>query len=758
MASKLGIDYRRGSDHFVAEMAAEIHGGPQVDSAPAEQAAQLLRHVTETKEPHALSWPELNQDVDVALVREPVREHGTKERQLADAVAAAEVGDLGLWDFDLRHRHDSSIMAQIQSRKSSFEGAGMVPLATSMPSAAATLRPASTAASTLATSPVMTTKPLPPRAIARWMRRRVTLAVLTAVSATSMMLAAEKVSMMPRARISDGAISTALAMAGKTDGSSCEMARFSIRAPGARRAPASTAARIEATSPATAIRYLPEQMERARSTSTGAAFSLASRATWPIATLVSSRSPMELRSGMRFDDHRSVDACYDAVDAGVNARAQGSFGGRGQHVSELHALAGAHHPRRCDTGVLAQGQGHAAGRRQAVLERSGVLEFGQAEAGHEAADGHSARIGQWVRLDVLWRSEEDQPLLASGGLRLYTDVLGIEVLGAGEQGAEVALAAVERAGDHAVLGAGEAEGLHGAVRLNGVAEEVAGAEFGAEAALVAGRSADPFDVLPLALVAREERVSSRQDDQAAGGFRDGIVEAGGRLGHHHSAHQHPEIGDRWAAGRGDQMGEGRTHGDPEGHGRLDRAGYGEDLVGHGAIESDVDQGFDVQDHGAGVAGESAGGDDAAGDVVDQNELVAGGVGVGQRENADPRACLSRQGLKDVGVFLLDRDHSFGGSGAFHGDGQAAEHGAGVVGHEPLVLVREGPTLGSVHDDERDLGAELDVGGEACATGADDAELFEAVGHLTDSDREYTGAVRKRQDQSVRGRWWMVDGG
>ncbi len=57
------------------------------------------------------------------------------------------------------------------SRKSSRRGRAMTARPTRMPSSAATSHPAATAASTLATSPVSRTKPLPPRAIARWTRR-----------------------------------------------------------------------------------------------------------------------------------------------------------------------------------------------------------------------------------------------------------------------------------------------------------------------------------------------------------------------------------------------------------------------------------------------------------------------------------------------------------------------------------------------------------------------------------------------------------
>ena len=60
-----------------------------------------------------------------------------------------------------------AIAGQTKSRKSSLEGAAMTQCPTRMPSSAAMAHPAATPASTLATSPVINKKPLPPTAIAR---------------------------------------------------------------------------------------------------------------------------------------------------------------------------------------------------------------------------------------------------------------------------------------------------------------------------------------------------------------------------------------------------------------------------------------------------------------------------------------------------------------------------------------------------------------------------------------------------------------
>jgi hypothetical protein len=54
------------------------------------------------------TWPrlELNEDVDVALRTEVVAKHRAEERQLADVVPLAELGDASTVDSDLlRHRN-----------------------------------------------------------------------------------------------------------------------------------------------------------------------------------------------------------------------------------------------------------------------------------------------------------------------------------------------------------------------------------------------------------------------------------------------------------------------------------------------------------------------------------------------------------------------------------------------------------------------------------------------------------------------------
>ncbi len=70
---------------------------------------------------------------------------------------------------------------------------------------------------TSATLPVNSSRPLPPRAMATWMRKSVTRAALAATSAAASTLAPLKVSITPRAPASSAFSTTDCPRAGKTD-------------------------------------------------------------------------------------------------------------------------------------------------------------------------------------------------------------------------------------------------------------------------------------------------------------------------------------------------------------------------------------------------------------------------------------------------------------------------------------------------------------------------------------------------------------
>src|SRR5579864_8238369 len=110
-ASGLGIQNERAAHDFVTEIPAEIHGRPHVDFSPSEQPAQFRLDIRKPEEADALLRLELDENVDVAGIRKPARQHGPEQRQLPDAIAPAEAGDLGLGDLDLSYRHALPIMA-----------------------------------------------------------------------------------------------------------------------------------------------------------------------------------------------------------------------------------------------------------------------------------------------------------------------------------------------------------------------------------------------------------------------------------------------------------------------------------------------------------------------------------------------------------------------------------------------------------------------------------------------------------------------
>ncbi len=181
------------------------------------------------------------------------------------------------------------------------------------------------------------------------------------------------------------------------------------------------------------------------------------------------------------------------------------------------------------------------------------------------------------------------------------------------------------------------------MRLDGMPEQIARAELGAEAALIACGAADLRDVHPRRVVAAYERVLGGQHDDAAGGLGDGNVEIGCGLGHHDAAEKNAEVGNGGATGGVDDFADGDADGNAEGDGIGDGSGDGEVFVRDRTVEADVHQRFHVGDGAVDVLGQAAGRNDAAGDHVHEDEFVAGGIAVGQRHDAD--ACAGRPELQ-----------------------------------------------------------------------------------------------------------------
>ena len=113
-------------------------------------------------------------------------------------------------------------------------------------------------------------------------------------------------------------------------------------------------------------------------------------------------------------------------------------------------------------------------------------------------------------------------------------------------------------------------------------------------------------------------------------------------------------------------------------------------------------------------------------MVHQDELVAGGVAVGQRDDADAGGGGGLERGDDVLVLFLDADDAFAGTDELHGHFEAAEEGLGVVVEQLFVLVQEGLALCPVGDGDRNLRPQLHSRGEAAAAGPDDAEFLDSV--------------------------------
>ena len=129
--------------------------------------------------------------------------------------------------------------------------------------------------------------------------------------------------------------------------------------------PASTAASTAATSPRTITMYLPEQMVRASSKSTSAAFSMASLATKPEVMLLNSIIPMEFFAifaslSDNFDPFRRHSA-YFPVDTGVYVRAQVRRVHPAHNLPRLHPLSDRHRRHGRTPRVLAQPDAHGGG-------------------------------------------------------------------------------------------------------------------------------------------------------------------------------------------------------------------------------------------------------------------------------------------------------------------------------------------------------------------------------------------------------------
>src|ERR1039457_4987049 len=147
----------------------------------------------------------------------------------------------------------------------------------------------------------------------------------------------------------------------KTSGCKFAMTKLSIKQPPASTQPASTAAVTPAVSPPTSTMYLPEQIERDKSSRTLPALSIVS-ATWkPAAMLDSSINPTDFSAIKLFlqNDLFLVHFAHRAGHRRVQNRAERVRRGFADDLSEAHALADFHlgNTRRPGTLLERQGEG-----------------------------------------------------------------------------------------------------------------------------------------------------------------------------------------------------------------------------------------------------------------------------------------------------------------------------------------------------------------------------------------------------------------
>ena len=141
---------------------------------------------------------------------------------------------------------------------------------------------------------------------------------------------------------------------------------------------------------------------------------------------------------------------------------------------------------------------------------------------------------------------------------------------------------------------------------------------------------------------------------------------------------------------------------------------------------DVHGGLDVHHHGADGQGNAARRNHPAQHVVDQNELVAGRIGVAERGHVHVAGNLRPQQVDHVAILFLDADDPALGADQAHADGRACQHVVDVAAQHFLVLVQQGLAFGRVDQDGVGFSGQFDVGGKPRAARPDHARLEDVL--------------------------------
>jgi hypothetical protein len=81
-------------EYFLAEIAAKLIGGAQIDLSPTEKFRKLSLHSGQIEEAGRLFRMELNQEVDIAVLPKLALQSGTEEGEFPYPISFAEIGNL----------------------------------------------------------------------------------------------------------------------------------------------------------------------------------------------------------------------------------------------------------------------------------------------------------------------------------------------------------------------------------------------------------------------------------------------------------------------------------------------------------------------------------------------------------------------------------------------------------------------------------------------------------------------------------------
>ena len=265
--------------------------------------------------------------------------------------------------------------------------------------------------------------------------------------------------------------------------------------------------------------------------------------------------------------------------------------------------------------------------------------------------------------------------------------------------------------------------------LQGVAQQVSGAEIGAAGALTADRGGHAEVLLGSAELAPDGGNVLGQDEQTRGGLLHHVY-----VGVDDVTHGGAAVDDHVGVGNLDVQGlqhlrdlHTQRHLHTKGLGNV--TAQSQVGLGHGLTvlhhQTDVVHGLGVEDDHLLSNGQLTGSHHAARDGVDQVDLVTHGVDVGHVLDEDALCQLLSVGVPQLGgAVVLDGDEASLDVGVFHDGTHTDDDVADAVLQEGVAGVEQRLTLHGV--DEQGIGTlgQLGVGGEARSARANDAVILQ----------------------------------